>query len=40
MNCQDCHQAKNHFMKGEAASVTITQADPSHLDCIDCHKGR
>ena len=40
MTCKDCHQAKDHFLKGEAASVTITHTEPSHIDCIDCHKGR
>lgn len=40
MTCQDCHQARDHFLKGEAASVTISHAAPSHIDCTDCHKGR
>jgi len=40
MNCQDCHQAKDHFMKGEAASVTITHTPPRHIECADCHKGK
>ncbi len=40
MTCQDCHQAKDHFLKGEAASVTITHSEPSHIDCLDCHKGK
>lgn len=39
MNCQDCHQAKDHFLKGEAGSVTIAKGKPSRLDCTDCHKG-
>ena len=38
MVCQDCHQAVDHFLKGEATSVTIAHAEPSHLDCTDCHK--
>jgi octaheme c-type cytochrome (tetrathionate reductase family) len=40
MTCQDCHQAKNHFLKGEASSVTITHAEPTHLDCTGCHTGK
>ena len=40
MTCQDCHQAKDHFLKGEAASVTLTHAEPAHLECTDCHKGK
>jgi len=40
MNCQDCHQAQDHFLKGEAASVTITHTEPAHIDCTDCHKGK
>ena len=40
MNCQDCHQAKDHFLKGEAGSVTITHAPPRQIDCTDCHKGK
>jgi octaheme c-type cytochrome (tetrathionate reductase family) len=39
MNCQDCHQTKDHFLKGEAGSVTITHIHPAHIDCTDCHKG-
>ncbi|MBN1548841.1 MAG: tetrathionate reductase family octaheme c-type cytochrome [Syntrophaceae bacterium] len=40
MVCQDCHQAKDHFLKGEAASVTISHVASSHIDCSDCHKGK
>ena len=39
MNCQDCHQAKDHFLKGEASSVTLIHSHPAHLDCTDCHQG-
>ncbi|HOG08365.1 MAG: tetrathionate reductase family octaheme c-type cytochrome [Syntrophales bacterium] len=39
MTCQACHQAKDHFLKGEAASVTLTHTHPSHIDCVDCHTG-
>ncbi|MBV5331274.1 cytochrome C, partial [bacterium] len=40
MTCQDCHQAVNHFLKGEASSVTIAHAEPTHLDCSGCHSGK
>jgi len=40
MVCQDCHQAVDHFLKGEATSLTIAHAEPSHLDCTDCHKAK
>jgi len=39
MGCQECHQAKDHLLKGEAASVTLSHAAPTHIDCTDCHTG-
>jgi len=40
MTCQVCHQATDHFLKGEAGSVTVTHTRPSHIDCSDCHEGK
>lgn len=40
MTCQDCHQAKNHFLKGEGSSVSISHSEPMHLDCTGCHTGK
>ncbi|MBU1564305.1 MAG: tetrathionate reductase family octaheme c-type cytochrome [Proteobacteria bacterium] len=40
MTCQDCHQAKDHFLRGEGGSVSTAHTEPSHLDCTDCHTGK
>jgi len=40
MTCQQCHETRDHLMKGEAASVTIAHAPPRHIECTDCHKGK
>jgi len=40
MSCRDCHQAVDHFLKGEAGSVSIAHGEPRHLECTDCHKDK
>ena len=39
MNCQDCHQAKDHFLKGEAASVTLTTPFPPMSNASTATRG-
>jgi len=34
-SCTDCHQSKNHQMKGR--SISVSMDDANQVDCIDCH---